>query len=73
MVARSIIVCAARPSSASHYKVVPLYYAVFKMKYFDLQKSKPRTTEEPRIKEGHIKVDMDIDTKFKLKQVNWWS
>ena len=43
------------------------------MKYFDLQKSKPRTTEEPRIKEGHIKVDMDIDTKFKLKQVNWWS
>ena len=33
--------------------------------------SKPRTTEEPRTKEGHIKVD--IDTKFELKQVNWWS
>ena len=29
------------------------------------------TTKEPRTKEGHIKVD--IDTKFELKQVNWWS
>jgi len=27
--------------------------------------TEPRTTEEPRTKEGHIKVD--IDTKFELK------
>ena len=33
--------------------------------------SKPRTTEEPRTKEGHIKVD--IGTKFLLQQVIWWS
>ena len=33
--------------------------------------SKPRTTEEPRTKEDHIKVD--IGTKFLLQQVIWWS
>ena len=33
--------------------------------------SKPRTTKEPRTKEGHIKVD--IGTKFLLPQVIWWS
>ena len=33
--------------------------------------SKPRSTEEPRTKEGHIKVD--IGTKFLLQQVIWWS
>ena len=32
--------------------------------------SKPRTTEEPRSREGHRKVD--IRTKFTLQQVIWW-